>query len=106
LTEILRIDPAARRQYRQFMALHADLHWDDAVAAVMQPGERTGSWRQVWKWKGAGKRAVGDCHGMAGRHLGQPLVFTARWLTSQSGTPDRNCSACPTNCLRLGCRRI
>ena len=28
LAEILRADALARGQYRRFMALHADLHWD------------------------------------------------------------------------------
>jgi len=37
LAEILCTDASARRQYRQFMALHADLHWDYAAAAVSQP---------------------------------------------------------------------
>ncbi len=37
LAEILCTDATARRQYRQFMALHADLHWDYAAAAISQP---------------------------------------------------------------------
>jgi ferric-dicitrate binding protein FerR (iron transport regulator) len=33
LAALLREDPAARRHYRQFMSLHADLGWDYAAAA-------------------------------------------------------------------------
>ena len=36
LAEMLRADSSARRDYRRFMALHADLQWDYAVAAVAQ----------------------------------------------------------------------
>lgn len=34
LTEILRSHASARRLYRQFMMLHADMHWDYAAATV------------------------------------------------------------------------
>ena len=37
LAEMLRTSEAARREYRQLMALHADLHWDYAAAAVSGP---------------------------------------------------------------------
>ncbi len=51
LAELLRTDAAARRQYRQFMALHADLHWDYASATVSQPeaNNRTGRERSARK---------------------------------------------------------
>ena len=54
LAEILRADALARGQYRQFMALHADLHWDYAAAAVSQPGTNGQSQqgRQHRKWNG------------------------------------------------------
>lgn len=53
LAEMLRADAAARRQYRQFLALHADLHWDDAVAVVSQPEKRIEVRREGagWKWR-------------------------------------------------------
>ena len=34
LADILRTDASARRRYRRFLALHADMHWDYATAAV------------------------------------------------------------------------
>ena len=37
LAEMLRADSSARRDYRRFMALHADLQWDYAAAVVAQP---------------------------------------------------------------------
>jgi hypothetical protein len=40
LAEMLRVDASARRQYRQFMALHADMHWDYATAAVSPSAEK------------------------------------------------------------------
>lgn len=55
LSEILRTDPAARQQYRQFMTLHADLQWDYAVAAVMRPNTASCSRRQLRQWKGRRK---------------------------------------------------
>ena len=57
LAEILRADGSARRLYRQFMALHADLHWDYAAAVVSQPEKRTEARRERpgWKWR-AGQR--------------------------------------------------
>ncbi len=57
LAEILRADAAARRQYRQFLALHADLHWDYAAAVVSQPERRIearreelGGKQRAWQW--------------------------------------------------------
>jgi ferric-dicitrate binding protein FerR (iron transport regulator) len=52
LEAMLRGDASARRQYREFMALHADLHWDYAAAAISPP-ERSGQaehGRQRTKW--------------------------------------------------------
>ena len=37
LAEMLRADSSSRRDYRRFMALHADLQWDYAAAVVSQP---------------------------------------------------------------------
>ena len=53
LAEMLRTDASARRQYRQFMALHADLHWDYAAAAVSQletNGRSHQGQQRKWKW--------------------------------------------------------
>lgn len=53
LTEMLRTDASARRQYRHFMALHADLHWDYAAAVVSLP-ETSVEVRQEksgWRWR-------------------------------------------------------
>jgi ferric-dicitrate binding protein FerR (iron transport regulator) len=65
LAEILRTDASARRQYRQFMALHADLHWDYAAAIVSQPEanwqpeRRQPERRQPWKrWEPRSRWAV------------------------------------------------
>ena len=49
LVEMLRSDASARRQYRHFMALHADLHWDYATAIVSEP-EVHGQSEQVQRW--------------------------------------------------------
>ncbi len=57
LADILRTNASARRYYRQFMSLHADLQWDYASAAVLQqeterssPAERgRGGWA-IAKW--------------------------------------------------------
>ena len=83
LAEILRTDASARRQYRQFMALHADLHWDYATvryrsrrhtgirtSATMEAGGMqeaavggrqscllivvTGGFLLAWQWRGHG----------------------------------------------------
>ena len=53
LAEMLRADAAARWQYRQFLALHADLHWDYAAAVVSQPEKRIDVRRERpgWKWR-------------------------------------------------------
>ena len=37
LAELLRSDPEARKAYREFMALHAALHWDYVAAAAPSP---------------------------------------------------------------------
>ena len=37
LGELLRASPAARRAYREFMALHAGLHWDYVATASPEP---------------------------------------------------------------------
>ena len=47
LAEMLRTDAAARRQYRQFMALHADLFWDYAAAAISASGTPTSTGAQA-----------------------------------------------------------
>ncbi|MCU0982757.1 MAG: hypothetical protein MUF25_26650 [Pirellulaceae bacterium] len=52
LAGMLRADAAARRQYRQFLALHADLHWDYAAAVVSEPEKRIEVRRERPGWKG------------------------------------------------------
>lgn len=37
LVEILRLSPAARKSYREFMALHSALHWDYVAAIQPEP---------------------------------------------------------------------
>lgn len=58
LAELLRTDARARRRYRHFMALHADLHWDYAAAVVSLPEANVearreksgGPWRARHLW--------------------------------------------------------
>lgn len=62
LAEWLRTDASARRQYRHFLALHADLHWDYAAAVVSEPethwqseqGQRSQRWNARITWTVAG----------------------------------------------------
>lgn len=53
LAEMLRADGGARRRYRQFLALHADLHWDYAAVAVLRPGEKIEARQDKprWNWR-------------------------------------------------------
>jgi ferric-dicitrate binding protein FerR (iron transport regulator) len=60
LAGMLRADAVARRQYRQFLALHGDLHWDYAAAVVAQPEKRieVRPERPGWKWRAWHRWAV------------------------------------------------
>ena len=56
LAELLRNDPEARLTYRQFMGLHADLHWDYVSVDLPRQGRRLHSlWQRYYK---AGRRAI------------------------------------------------
>ncbi len=62
LAELLDADASVRRQYCQFMALHADLHWDYATATVseseahwpLEQGPRWKRWSAGARWAVAG----------------------------------------------------
>jgi len=84
LAEILRTDGSARRQYRQFMALHADLHWDYAAIAVSRPeariesrGDKPGwNWRAGQRWAAAALLLV---------LLTSGLLLQWRWWVASDG---------------------
>lgn len=82
LAELLRTAASVRRRYRQFMMLHADLHWDYAAAVVSLPEAKVearrdalgGARRAGHPWLVAALLAV-----VAGG-----LILTWRW----KGGPD------------------
>lgn len=78
LAEILRGDAAARRQYRRFMALHADLHWDYATAVVSQPDTNSRERRNGcgWKWNVRSSRTAAALLLLA---VTGGLLLTWRW---------------------------
>lgn len=87
LADILRTDAAARRQYRQFMALHADLHWDYAAAAVAEPNIPMPPRRWTRAWKAIGRHLWMAAGVLLVAMIGGFLLFQRPPRDSQAGRP-------------------
>lgn len=86
LAALLRADPAARRHYRHFMALHADLGWDYAAAArePAPPARRAGR-EGLGRWAAAAGIAVLLAGGGAAAWLGSARASPVAFVEGVSG---------------------